>query len=227
VTRGTSGLLAALAIVVACTQCTGGQSGHEGSGLDRPADGPDGGHFGGAGGSGGVSGSVGFGGSGSGGGSGQGPWNVGNSGAGGSGHGCVVGTGGAGGVLGGGAADQDAGADTASDGGTVPCPVYEPVDEPASSGTPRNRAPLGSAHVCGPSTVEAPLDCFDVCGALVTCDGAIACDVCLERCNDSRQAPPSHGIRCLSLAIYWIDEEGCERMVQEYEAYTEAFDCGG
>jgi hypothetical protein len=203
-TRGISGFLAALAIVIAFTQCTGGQSGHEGGGLDGPGNGPDGGQVGGSGG--------------------KSPTDHGNAGAGGTPDdtrdgGCVQVTGG---VLGDRTTDQDGGADSSTDGGVVMCPVDDPDED---GGTPRNRTPLDSAHVCGASAVQAPIDCFDVCGALVTCDAAIECDACLERCNDSRQVT-GHGVRCLSLAIYWIDEEGCERMVHEYEAYTEEFDCG-
>jgi hypothetical protein len=78
--------------------------------------------------------------------------------------------------------------------------------------------------VCAESSVDAPIDCFDVCGALVTCDDRITCAGCLERCAASQQAV-TRGIRCLSLAVYWIDEEGCARMVQEYDAYTDDFVC--
>jgi hypothetical protein len=217
--RGTSRILGALAIVVALTQCTGGQSGHEGGGLDGPADGPDGGQVGGSGGGGsGPNDGAGAGGD---------PGNQG-AGAGGS-DGCVRGGSGGTRATGDSALDHDGGVEGSGDAGTDECMPDDKRDEDGGTGSSPggDPTPLDSEHVCEQSAVEAPIDCLDVCGALVTCDGAIECDSCLERCNESRQAPPSHGIRCLSLAIYWIDEEGCERMVQEYEAYTDAFDCGG
>lgn len=200
----------ALAVTFALASCTSGQSGHEGGGLDGPGNVRDGGDEGGAGGASGASGaSAGAGGFGN-----DGPGDEDG------GPGCVPSSGDQDmPVTGDVAVDQDAGAPT--DAGSD-C-LSDDADPDGAVPPPRDPTPLNSEHVCASSLIEAPIDCFDVCGALTTCDAAIACDSCLERCAASQAT--RQRVRCLSLAIYWIDEDGCERMVQEYHAFTDAFVC--
>ena len=108
--------------------------------------------------------------------------------------------------------------DVRADAGPSNC---TPQDATFDAGAPpvlNDPTPLDSEHACAQSPVEAPLDCLDVCGALLTCDPQIACDDCLQRCVASPEA--LKGDRCLSRSIYLIDEEGCARMVQQYEAFS-------
>jgi hypothetical protein len=107
------------------------------------------------------------------------------------------------------ARDQDAG--HVADGGGAVVPI-----EPSLH---------GNEHVCADSSIDAPLDCLDVCGTLSICDPSIACDDCLQQCTASRVGPIA-GHRCLSRVVYLIDEEGCAAMVRAYQGYLVEASCG-
>jgi hypothetical protein len=102
------------------------------------------------------------------------------------------------------------------------CPL---VEERSDAGPPVLSEPpfLDQVHVCADSVSGAPIDCLDVCGALVHCDAQIACDACMSRCLAS--PPARQNVRCLSYAIYSIDEEGCGRMVEQYRAFDDDYEC--
>ena len=172
--------------------CTGGQSGHEGAGLDEPGNTQeDAGPIPtGAGAGGDVLGDRPDGG--------RGPNDFGNR------DGAIE-------------DDDDAGGGDAgaSDAGQVETGNASHVIDPAPPGN----------QACVDSSIDAPTDCLDACGTLVTCDPEIACDDCLERCAASPVGPVG-GDRCLSRVVYLIDEEGCASMVRAYQAYVVKPSCG-
>jgi hypothetical protein len=118
--------------------------------------------------------------------------------------------------------------------GATACALSEgsiELDEPpalpecnAQGGVTPMSALHGNADRC-PGPDDVAIECRDVCGTLDMCsDGAIGCDDCLARCNDSPAASVGGGT-CLSRAIYLIDEEGCERMLQVYADFDADVDC--
>ncbi len=70
-------------------------------------------------------------------------------------------------------------------------------------------------------------DCSDACHLVDCC--ATELDLaaeCLSRCEASLWVEDHH-INCLALRIFWIDEEGCESIVQTYQAFQADDDCSG
>jgi hypothetical protein len=111
------------------------------------------------------------------------------------------------------------GDDAASD----QCPLVEVHIDAGRS--PLTRPPFhGHAELCAAAApADAPIDCLDVCGVLAHCPAQIACDECMSRCLASPET--RQDFRCLSYAIYSIDEEGCDRMVEQYRAFADGYEC--
>lgn len=82
----------------------------------------------------------------------------------------------------------------------------------------------------GPSLADCHVgsgDCADACQLIDCCasDRKLLAE-CMTRCEASTWVE-GHALRCLALRIFWIDEAGCERIVETYEAFQSNDDCTG
>lgn len=96
---------------------------------------------------------------------------------------------------------------------------------PASDGGEAGAAgAAGAGGHAGPPDAPPPArGCADVCAKLEECAGAPLQD-CQDRCESSHWVE-NHDLRCLALRVYWIDEEGCQTMLEAYEAFEPEDDC--
>jgi len=99
----------------------------------------------------------------------------------------------------------------------------EPVEEePATGGTDGTGDPASTGGAASASS--APEDpCSAVCRTLEGCAEKPLAE-CQERCEQSLWVE-AHETRCLALRVYWIDEEGCDVMLETYEHFEPDDDC--
>lgn len=68
--------------------------------------------------------------------------------------------------------------------------------------------------------------CCEACLAVHECRPAVSVEECEDRCMRSKLAA-SHGVRCLALRVFWIDEEHCPRIGPTWDNFDDDDDCTG
>lgn len=81
---------------------------------------------------------------------------------------------------------------------------------------------VGACDVTGPGAEG----CCAACGDLSACGIDVTTQACANRCMET-QFIFWNDERCLALRHFWIDEEGCSRMVPTWFAFDDDDDCTG